>query len=325
MTGIDHRPPVPTKSQLHRTGFSLIEALVTISVISVLLSLLAPGVLSARNAASRTECVNNLKNIATAWEIHESTGKALTLEDGTERGSWCRQLLPHLDLAALDRALNSTVPFEVAEALTASPAVLRCGADSEHDGTPAGLTYVANAGYLQNGYWWGPEDLSHAPDAYVAFSPAWSVSKTLATGAFFRPTSTGRAMTPVFSDGRSNTLIFSENVQAGQWTSRFTGDIAFGVDVTLDRNNGDTLELGTSAIVATSGSETPSMINIGRDTKLSGEAPRPASYHDRGVTAAFGDGSVRFLNETMNQNVYFRLITSSGVLHGQKLVSDSQY
>ncbi|MBC8289476.1 MAG: DUF1559 domain-containing protein [Planctomycetes bacterium] len=301
------------------------EVLVAISVLSLLLSLIAPGILSARSAASKTECTNNLKNLATAAEILETTGETLTLETGTEASSWCRQLLPHLDLSSVERALTSSEASEVAAALTASPPVFRCAIDSAHDGTPAGLTYVANTGYIQNGYWEGPEDLNHTPDAYVAFSPAWSVSKTLATGAVFRPTSTGRAMKPVFGDGRSNTLLFSENIQAGQWTSRFTGEIAFGVDVTLDRNNGDTLELGTSVIVGKDGIETPSMINVGLDTRSTGEAPRPASFHPGGASAAFADGSVRFLNETMNQNVYFRLMTSSGVLHGQKLVSDSQF
>ena len=308
-----------------RNGFSLLEVLVAISVLSLLLSLIAPGILSARSAASKTECTNHLKNLAAAAEVLESTGETLTLENGTEASSWCRQLLPHLDLGSLERSLTSTEPSEVSAALSASPAVFRCAIDSGHDGIPAGLTYVANTGYIQNGYWEGPNDLDHSPDAYVAFSPAWSVSKTIATGAVFRPTSNGRAMKPVFGDGRSNTLLFAENVQAGQWTSRYTGEIAFGVDVTLDRNNGDTLELGTSVIVGTDGNETPSMINVGLDTKAPGTAPRPSSYHTGGISAAFVDGSVRFLNETMNQNVYFRLITSGGALHGQKLVSDSQF
>lgn len=313
------------RSVRQRSGFTLIEVLVAISVISLLLSLTAPGILSARSAAMKTECMNNLKNLATAAENHSAAGFTLTLEDGTANGSWCRQLLSSLDLASVERALDSTVAADVSAAQIASPPVFRCALDPNHDGVPAGLTYVVNAGYLQNGYWWDPSDLSHSPDAYVAFSPAWSVSKTLATGAVFRPTSTDRALQPVFGDGRSNTILFSENIQAGKWTSRYTAEIAFGIDVTLDRNNGDTLELGTSVIVGTDGSQTPSMINVGLDSMSTGQAPRPGSFHDGGVTTAFADGSVRFLNETMNQNVFFRLVTSNGAIHGQKLVSDSQF
>ena len=135
----------------------------------------------------------------------------------------------------------------------------------------------------------------------------------------------GRELSPVFGDGRSNTLLFSENIQAGTWTSRFTSEIGFGIDVTLDRNNGDTLELGTSVIISSSSGQTPSMINVDLDVATIGNAPRPSSYHYGGVNAAFADGSVRFLSEGMNQNVFFRLVTSNGVAHGQKLVSDSQF
>ena len=227
-----------------RGGFTLMEVLVAISVISVLLSLIAPGVLSARSAARKTECSNHLKNLAFAAANHEASGETLLLEDGTENGSWCRQLLPHLDLVALERSLNSSDPVQVAAALQSSPQIFRCPVDTFHMDVSAGLTYVANAGYIQNGYWWDSQDLAHTPDAYVSFSPAWPVTRTVSTGAVFRRTTMGRELRPVFGDGRSNTILLSENVQAGRWTSRFTSQIAFGVDVTLDRNNGDTLELG---------------------------------------------------------------------------------
>jgi len=308
-----------------RSGFTLLEVLVSISIISVLVSLIAPGVFFARSAARKLECTNHLKNVLLAAENHAATGQTLILENGSETGSWCRQLLPYLDLAALDRALNSDDPAVVTAAKTASPQVFRCPVDTGHDSMSASLNYVANAGYIRNGFWWDVSDLSHTPDAYVTFSPAWSISKTLASGAVFRATLTGRRLQPVYGDGRSNTFLFSENVQAGKWTSRYTADIACGADVTLDRNNGDTLELNASVIVGTHGAETPSMINVGLDTTLPGETPRPSFYHSGGVEAAFADGSVRFLNETMSQDVYFRLLTSNGVIHGQKPVSDFQY
>jgi len=306
-----------------RHGFTLMEALVTISMISVLVSLITPGVISVRSAARKVECINHLKNLALAAENHETTSRTLTLENGT--GSWCRQLFPGLDLAAPDRSLNSTDPDVVTSARTATPQVFRCPVDTAHDGVPAGLTCVASTGYIRNGYWWDPSDLSHTPDACVSFSPAGPISKTLSSGAVFQSTRTGRRLQPVYGDGRSHTLLLSENVQAGSWMSRYTGDIAFGVDVTLDRNNGHTLELNASVIVGSNGAVTPSMINAGLDTAMTGRTPRPSSYHGGGVEVAVADGSVHVLSQTMSQDVDFRLLASHGVLHGQQIVSDSQY
>src|SRR5437867_536466 len=106
-------------------GFTLIELLVVIAIIAILIALLLPAVQQAREAARRSSCKNNLKQIGIAvHNFHEISGGIVPLSlnptvDGTNdpnycSASWCALLLPQMDQLVLYKQLDLTQQMSVA-------------------------------------------------------------------------------------------------------------------------------------------------------------------------------------------------------------------
>ena len=102
---------------MRRRGFTLIELLVVIAIIAVLISLLLPAVQSAREAARRAQCVNNLKQIALAChnyhDINLSFPPGSMVNDIKKPGGWggawwpwCAKILPQIEQNPLYNSIN---------------------------------------------------------------------------------------------------------------------------------------------------------------------------------------------------------------------------
>ena len=202
-------------------GFTLIELLVVIAIIAVLIALLLPAVQSAREAARRAQCVNNLKQLGLAMHNYHSAMNALPWGDGPWWIEWSAHtlLLPYIEQGTLYNSVNfsDTQPMGLASFLghpvntTVSYARLTgftCPSDPDRlTGPDGGNNYMANSGSAPNCDYGGN-----------AWAPSWSgpmagpfIFSDSGVSTTFGGSSVGFAS---IRDGLSNTAAFSERVKA---------------------------------------------------------------------------------------------------------------
>lgn len=164
-----------SKKRQSRSGFTLIELLVVISIIAVLASLIAPAVQSARRAARKLECLNNIRQVGLAMIATSSnTGGSLPylttdipISQGSNSGflygaGWPIQLLPALDATAVLKNLKANaigtgtspaISYRVNTGEDIWLPVFTCPDDQDSFRRPGGLSFVVNAGFIPSTIW----------------------------------------------------------------------------------------------------------------------------------------------------------------------------
>lgn len=326
-----HRRSSKWGGRTNRAGFSIWDLLAVILVLGVLIAVITPAMNPSRkHLARQVECLNNIRNLALATNNLATShdGKLPLLEDG--KYGWPVALLPRLDQAALGREIAANPGWSQTDV---SIRVFTCPYDSNNYEQPMGLSYVANAEYgnfrvdSKTGRvseigmhtadidWDGDGNIDDADRA---------VSR--ATGVFWRSHFDGFRMTLGYisqGDGGTNTIMFAENVNAGNWASRKTMDIAFVIGRDALGFKKQPTELGPLQI------QTKSLGVFGISSNhgsLPGRSPSPSSGHYSGkVNVAYCDGHVTSISVDIDPHVFARLMTPNGESFGQAAVEPNDF
>src|ERR1700676_5197682 len=104
-----------------RSGFSLIELLVVIAIIAILIALLVPAVQKVRDAAARTQCLNNLKQSALAMQGFHDAEHYFPSNQTFWGPGWAPLILPYVDQVAMYEQLDMSKPVASAGPWAAVP------------------------------------------------------------------------------------------------------------------------------------------------------------------------------------------------------------
>lgn len=310
---------VLSRSKVRQRGFTLIELLVVIAIIAILIALLLPAVQQAREAARRTQCKNNLKQLGLALHNYHDVANTFTYREGGTNtgnatgGNWARLsgmvgLLPYFDQAPL---FNQIMSVQTIDGVTYP-------ANGPAPWTEAYTPWNANIPGLLC-----PSDTAHFRVNRIGNSSypfcagdSLTVNGSNVRGMFGQ---NSRANFRDLADGSSNTLMMAERRFPA--SANDIGCVVWGTNHTIPNNcratyNTTTRQYTSGTAQPLSGDRWPdgaagfSAFN----TILPINAPScgnnnheqqngfysAGSRHTGGCHALMGDGAVRFISENID-------------------------
>ena len=295
-----HQPRLRHKVPV-AAGFTLIELLVVIAIISVLIALLLPAVQAAREAARRAQCLNNMMQLSIALQNYESshemlppgvvnlTGPILDQPKGYHFG-WMVQILPFCEMKNIYNHFNFQVGVYETSNFTTRTTLVRAFLCPSDPGANRGPTGVAMTNYV------GSQNDVEAPIAANN------------NGVLFLNSA---VRYEDITDGSAQTIFLGEKLNDGLgegWASGTRSSL---------RNSGSGINRQT-----TNPSIPGSLPGDDEDSGVSGPKKAVAgaagelafvgsytSRHPGGANFAFGDGSIRFLKNSIGAAT-FRLLAN---------------
>ncbi|HEY4262773.1 MAG TPA: DUF1559 domain-containing protein [Schlesneria sp.] len=315
--------------QWRRKAFTLIELLVVIAIIAVLIALLLPAVQQAREAARRTQCKNNLKQLGIATHTYHDTfnllplgkltnGNPQTSNRGCGSGgtwyhetNWYVALMPYVDQGPMFNAINSSEPVGCDHGANAA---------APWDGnwraktTKIALHGCPSDGIKENefGGGWARLRTNYMPNYGNTNFTAQSLGSAPTDTFWGAPFGNGaRVKIADINDGTSNTALFMEVITPnGTGFDGNIADIMGRAGVVMGRNtpNTGTFELSEVCPPTTSLNGIPGCTQVGFDQEIFNSR----SKHVGGVTVCMCDGSVRFVSNNIDTNVWRGVSTTRG-------------
>lgn len=306
-----------------RNGFTLVELLVVIAIIGVLVALLLPAVQAAREAARRSQCQNNLRQLGLAFQNFEGSRNefplAYTNQSLPGKNNWAPFVLPFLEQKNLIDGYDLTKDWWVdpnRPLVNTQLKILQCSSSpfpnriqDKPEATPPNKTGAC-------GDYFTPSGVHLDINASLPSSEQLSASGDLRGVICWFTTTNLRNRMADITDGTSNSILVGECAgREDVWRQRQL----FKVDYT-----------GAPKVRARGGAwaTTDNPYEIGQqkpwDASL-GTIPGPLainnsnewghcfySFHTGGANFAFADGSVRLLAENINLKLLVGLVTRAG-------------